>query len=367
MVRTGVSNLFRYARGISKRSMAVLLVFAFMFSICVVSGFNIKADAATSNGQKIYINTSTNSNWKNTGSIRARFATSSGEVIGSAGSVQADTTYTNVFELTAPGGAAAVEISKDATFSPDTVNVVADGYTRVFYRNINNWQTPYVYAWSSASDNNGEWPGVAMTRLSGYTYYIDIPERFNNIIFSDNGSSQTSDLTINKSYSTSYAYYNGSMWADCGVKKLSFSDLQGGNDVEYYINSSGGFTQSKYLTVLGPEQSGNSNVTMKSVYVVKSSWNSLTNIYAKYDYADGEPYRGVITFTKDTVDGQTVFKGYIPQGAAVKFGPNADNDNGATSNTYYPSGDYSSSFDGNTATFEIDRNNNGQWRNFQSR
>ena len=364
MVRTGVSNLFRYARGISKRSMAVLLVFAFMFSICVVSGFNIKADAATSNGQKIYINTSTNSNWKNTGSIRARFATSSGEVIGSAGSVQADTTYTNVFELTAPGGAAAVEISKDATFSPDTVNVVADGYTRVFYRNINNWQTPYVYAWSSASDNNGEWPGVAMTRLSGDTYYIDIPERFNNIIFSDNGSSQTSDLTINKSYSTIYAYYNGSMWADCGVKKLSFSDLQGGNDVEYYINSSGGFTQSKYLTVLGPEQSGNSNVTMKSVYVVKSSWNSLTNIYAKYDYADGEPYRGVITFTKDTVDGQTVFKGYIPQGAAVKFGPNADNDNGATSNTYYPSGDYSSSFDGNTATFEIDRNNNGQWRKF---
>ena len=364
MVRTGVSNLFRYARGISKRSMAVLLVFAFMFSICVVSGFNIKADAATSNGQKIYINTSTNSNWKNTGSIRARFATSSGEVIGSAGSVQADTTYTNAFELTAPGGAAAVEISKDATFSPDTVNVVADGYTRVFYRNINNWQTPYVYAWSSASDNNGEWPGVAMTRLSGDTYYIDIPERFNNIIFSDNGSSQTSDLTINKSYSTIYAYYNGSMWADCGVKKLSFSDLQGGNDVEYYINSSGGFTQSKYLTVLGPEQSGNSNVTMKSVYVVKSSWNSLTNIYAKYDYADGEPYRGVITFTKDTVDGQTVFKGYIPQGAAVKFGPNADNDNGATSNTYYPSGDYSSSFDGNTATFEIDRNNNGQWRKF---
>ena len=364
MVRTGVSNLFRYACGISKRGMAVLLVFAFMFSICVVSGFNIKADAATSNGQKIYINTSTNSNWKNTGSIRARFATSSGEVIGSAGSVQADTTYTNAFELTAPGGAAAVEISKDATFSPDTVNVVADGYTRVFYRNINNWQTPYVYAWSSASDNNGEWPGVAMTRLSGYTYYIDIPERFNNIIFSDNGSSQTSDLTINKSYSTIYAYYNGSMWADCGVKKLSFSDLQGGNDVEYYINSSGGFTQSKYLTVLGPEQSGNSNVTMKSVYVVKSSWNSLTNIYAKYDYADGEPYRGVITFTKDTVDGQTVFKGYIPQGAAVKFGPNADNDNGATSNTYYPSGDYSSSFDGNTATFEIDRNNNGQWRKF---
>lgn len=364
MVRTGVSNLFRYARGISKRSMAVLLVFAFMFSICVVSGFNIKADAATSNGQKIYINTSTNSNWKNTRSIRARFATSSGAVIGSAGSVQADTTYTNVFGLTAPGGAAAVEISKDATFSPDTVNVVADGYTRVFYRNINNWQTPYVYAWSSASDNNGEWPGVAMTRLSGYTYYIDIPERFNNIIFSDNGSSQTSDLTINKSYSTSYAYYNGSMWADCGVKKLSFSDLQGGNDVEYYINSSGGFTQSKYLTVLDPEQSGNSNVTMKSVYVVKSSWNSLTNIYAKYDYADGEPYRGVITFTKDTVDGQTVFKGYIPQGAAVKFGPNADNDNGATSNTYYPSGDYSSSFDGNTATFEIDRNNNGQWRKF---
>lgn len=365
MVRTGVSNLFRYARGISKRGMAVLLVFAFMLSICVVSGFNVKADAATSNGQIIYINTSTNSNWENTGSIRARFATSSGAVIGSAGSVQADTTYTNVFGLTAPGGAAAVEISKDATFSPDTVNVVADGYTRVFYRNINNWQAPYVYAWSSSSDNNGKWPGVAMTRLSGSTYYIDIPERFNNIIFSNNGSSQTSDLTINKSYSTSYAYYNGSMWADCGVKKLSFSDLQGGNAVEYYINSSGGFTQSKYLTVLGPGQSGNSNVTMKPVYVVKSSWNSLDKIYAKYDYSDGEPYRGVITFTtKDTVDGQTVFEGYIPQGAAVKFGPNADNDNGATSNTYYPSGDYSNSFDENTATFEIDRNNNGQWRKF---
>lgn len=383
MVRTGVSNLFRYARGISKRGMAVLLVFAFMLSICVVSGFNIKADAATSKGQRIYINTSTNSNWKGATSLIARFAASDGTVLESQ-TVTANQDNPDVFELIAPAGATKVEISSGSRNYPfsQTEKVVADGKFRVYFNNANS-STKFtdnnvnIYCYNGSSDQNADWPGAAMTRIGSTDYYYyDMPakntesggNKYAYVIFNDSNKQypgrNDGGISINSTYSYYSAYINSSFtYANGYIKVLDLKSV-GAGDVEYYINNTGGFTQSKYLTVLGPEQSGNSNVTMKSVYVVKSSWNSLTNIYAKYDYADGEPYRGVITFTKDTVDGQTVFKGYIPQGAAVKFGPNADNDNGATSNTYYPSGDYSSSFDGNTATFEIDRNNNGQWRKF---
>lgn len=383
MVRTGVSNLFRYARGISKRGMAVLLVFAFMLSICVVSGFNVKADAATSKGQRIYINTSTNSNWKGATSLIARFAASDGTVLESQ-TVTANQDNPDVFELIAPAGATKVEISSGSRNYPfsQTEKVVADGKFRVYFNNANS-STKFtdnnvnIYCYNGSSDQNADWPGAAMTRIGSTDYYYyDMPakntesggNKYAYVIFNDSNKQypgrNDGGISINSTYSYYSAYINSSFtYANGYIKVLDLKSVGAGN-VEYYINSSGGFTKSKYLTVLGSEQSGNSNVTMKPVYVVKSSWNSLDKIYAKYDYSDGEPYRASVEFKKETVDGQTVFKGYIPQGAAVKFGPNADNDNGATSNTYYPSGDYSSGFDGNTATFEIDRNNNGQWRKF---
>lgn len=383
MVRTGVSNLFRYARGISKRGMAVLLVFAFMLSICVVSGFNVKADAATSKGQRIYINTSTNSNWKGATSLIARFAASDGTVLESQ-TVTANQDNPDVFELIAPAGATKVEISSGSRNYPfsQTEKVVADGKFRVYFNNANSAtkfkdNSVNIYCYNGSTDVNNEWPGEAMTRIGSTDYYYyDMPakntesggNKYAYVIFNDSNKQypgrNDGGISINSTYSYYSAYINSSFtYANGYIKVLDLKSV-GAGDVEYYINNTGGFTKSKYLTVLGPEQSGNSNVTMKPVYVVKSSWNSLDKIYAKYDYSDGEPYRAAVEFTKDTVDGQIVFKGYIPQGAAVKFGPNADNDNGATSNTYYPSGDYSNSFDENTATFEIDRNNNGQWRKF---
>lgn len=75
-----------------------------------------------------------------------------------------------------------------------------DATTTVYFVNTNSWATPKAFAWSGCT-NNAAWSGQTMTStgkaLGGKTiYYITFNKRFENIIFSNNGSSQTSDLTL---------------------------------------------------------------------------------------------------------------------------------------------------------------------------
>ena len=83
----------------------------------------------------------------------------------------------------------------------------------IYYTNPNGWNPPYCYAWngSNTSQNNG-WPGKAMTatdhKKDGKTIYkIDLIDSYTKCIFSNNGASQTGDLTF-----TANKVYNGSNW-----------------------------------------------------------------------------------------------------------------------------------------------------------
>lgn len=69
-----------------------------------------------------------------------------------------------------------------------------EGY-RVYYNNTNNWATPYCYAWNATGDNT--WPGKKMTKddTTGY-WYADFDFEPTNVIFSNNGASQTADLVF---------------------------------------------------------------------------------------------------------------------------------------------------------------------------
>ena len=73
------------------------------------------------------------------------------------------------------------------------------GTFRVRYQNTNNWDNVNVYVWDA--DRNkivGEWPGKTMTKDTDGTYYYDLPVTETgkyNYIFSNNGKSQTKDIT----------------------------------------------------------------------------------------------------------------------------------------------------------------------------
>lgn len=336
----------------AKKSFSLVLALTLMLSICAVSGTLLNVFAATSSGQKIYINLTKNKEWEDFSSVTYRFAKDDGTVL------KTDTVSKNssgVFETTAPSGATRIELSSGVKFTLPEKTVAKDS-RRIYLKNSNNtYNEAYAYSWVNDTDSNAEWPGVAMTKTSSDSdcYYVDVKSSHKNVIFSNKGETQTSDLGINDSYSADNALYDAStsQWTNPFIKTIDISGATG--DTEFYLSTDGSFKESKYLSVQAPDKQ--SKAEYKTVYVSNDDWKSLTKVYATFDYNDA--YEGTVELTKDTEDtkvsGSVVFKGEIPAGALLRFHPNEHNLNGASSATSYPtdSGYDGSGYNDNTATY----------------
>lgn len=335
-----------------KKSFSLVLALTIMLSVCAVSGTLLNVFAATSSGQKIYINLTKNKEWKDFSSVTYRFADDDGTVL-DTGTVSKNSS--GVFEATAPSGATKIELSSGVNFTLPKTTVAKD-FRRIYLYNSNNtYNEAYAYSWVNEDDFNAEWPGVAMTKTSSDSdyYYVDVKSSHKNVIFSNKGETQTSDLGINDSYSADNALYDASksQWTNPFIKTIDISGATG--DTEFYLSTDGSFKESKYLSVQAPDKQ--SKATYKTVYVSNDDWKSLTKVYATFDYNDA--YEGTVELTKDTndtkVSGSVVFKGKIPAGALLRFHPNEHNLNGASSATSYPtdSGYDGSGYSDNTATY----------------
>lgn len=335
-----------------KKSFSLVLALTIVLSVCAVSGTLLNVFAATSSGQKIYINLTKNKEWEDFSSVTYRFAKDDGTVL------KTDTVSKNssgVFETTAPSGATRIELSSGVNFTLPEKTVAKDS-RRIYLKNSNNtYNEAYAYSWVNDTDSNAEWPGVAMTKTSSDSdyYYVDVKSSHKNVIFSNKGETQTSDLGINDSYSADNALYDASksQWTNPFIKTLDISGASG--DTEFYLTTDGSFKESKYLSVEASDKQ--SKATYKTVYVSNDDWKSLTKVYATFDYNDA--YEGTVELTKDTKDtkvsGSVVFKGEIPAGALLRFHPNEHNLNGASSATSYPTdSEYDGSgYNDNTATY----------------
>lgn len=336
----------------AKKSFSLVLALTLMLSICAVSGMSLNVFAATSLDQKIYINLNKNKEWNGFSSVTCRFAQDDGTVL-STGTVRKNSS--GVFEATAPSGATRIELSSGVNFTLPEKTVAKD-FRRIYLYNSNNtYNEAYAYSWVNDTDFNAEWPGAAMTKTSSDSdyYYVDVKSSHKNVIFSNKGETQTSDLGINDSYSADNALYDASksQWTNPFIKTIDISGATG--DTEFYLSTDGSFKESKYLSVESPDKQ--SKATYKKVYVSNDDWKSLSKIYATFDYNDA--YEGTVELTKDTIDtkvsGSVVFKGEIPAGALLRFHPNEHNLNGASSATSYPTGsgyDYFG-YSKNTATY----------------
>lgn len=336
----------------AKKSFSLVLALTLMLSICAVSGMSLNVFAATSLDQKIYINLNKNKEWNGFSSVTCRFAQDDGMVLKTE-KVSKDPS-SGVFEATAPSGATKIELSSGVNFTLPEKTVASDS-RRIYLHNSNTYNEAYAYSWVNDTDFNAEWPGVAMTKTSSDSdyYYVDVKSSHKNVIFSNKGETQTSDLGINDSYSADNALYDASksQWTNPFIKTIDISGASG--DTEFYLTTDGSFKESKYLSVEAPDKQ--SKATYKKVYVSNDDWKSLTKVYATFDYNDA--YEGTVELTKDTKDtkvsGSVVFKGEIPAGALLRFHPNEHNLNGASSATSYPtdSGYDGSGYNDNTATY----------------
>lgn len=334
-----------------KKSFSLVLALTIMLSVCAVSGTLLNVFAATSSGQKIYINLTKNKEWKDFSSVTYRFADDDGMVLDTGTAIK---NPSGVFEATAPSGATRIELSSGVNFTLPEKTVAKD-FRRIYLYNSNTYNEAYAYSWVSDTDFNAEWPGAAMTKTSSDSdyYYVDVKSSHKNVIFSNKGETQTSDLGINDSYSADNALYDASksQWTNPFIKTIDISGATG--DTEFYLSTDGSFKESKYLSVQAPDKQ--SKATYKTVYVSNDDWKSLTKVYATFDYNDA--YEGTVELTKDTKDtkvsGSVVFSGRIPAGALLRFHPNEHNLNGASSATSYPtdSGYDGSGYSDNTATY----------------
>lgn len=332
----------------AKKSFSLVLALTLMLSICAVSGMSLNVFAATSLDQKIYINLNKNKEWNGFSSVTCRFAQDDGTVLKTE-KVSKDPS-SGVFEATAPSGATKIELSSGVNFTLPEKTVASDS-RRIYLHNGNTYNEAYAYSWVTNTDCNEKWPGVAMNKLTSSDsdyYYVDVKSSYKYVIFNNKGNNQTSDLSINDSYSTDNALYDASksQWTNPFIKTLDLSGVSG--DTEFYLTADGSFKESKYLSV---EPSDNqSKATYKTVYVSNDDWKSLSKIYATFDYNDA--YEGTVELTQTTVNGHVVFSGKIPTDAVLRFHPTATNLNGASSATSYPTGSgYDDSDYENTATY----------------
>lgn len=332
----------------AKKSFSLVLALTIMLSVCAVSGMSLNVFAATSSGQKIYINLTKNKEWEDFSSVTYRFAKDDGTVL-STGTVSKISS--GVFETTAPSGATRIELSSGVKFTLPEKTVASDS-RRIYLHNSNTYNEAYAYSWVTDTDCNEKWPGVAMNKLTSSDsdyYYVDVKSSYKYVIFSSKGNNQTSDLSINDSYSADNALYDASksQWTNPFIKTLDLSGTSG--DTEFYLTTDGSFKESKYLSVESPDKQ--SKAIYKTVYVSNDDWKSLSKIYATFDYNDA--YEGTVELTQTTVNGHVVFSGKIPTDAVLRFHPQKPNLNGASSVTSYPTG---SGYDGsvyneNTATY----------------
>lgn len=332
----------------AKKSFSLVLALTIMLSVCAVSGMSLNVFAATSSGQKIYINLTKNKEWKDFSSVTYRFAQDDGTVL-KTGTVSKNSS--GVFETVAPLGATKIELSSGVNFTlPE--KTVASGFRRIYLNNSNTYKEAYAYSWVTDTDSNAEWPGVAMNKLTSSDsdyYYVDVKSSYKYVIFNSKGNNQTSDLSINDSYSKDNALYDASksQWTNPFIKTLDISGASG--DTEFYLTTDGSFKESKYLSVEAPDKQ--SKATYKTVYVSNDDWKSLQKIYATFDYNDA--YEGTVELTQTTVNGHVVFSGKIPTDAVLRFHPQKPNLNGASSATSYPTdSEYDGSgYNDNTATY----------------
>jgi alpha-amylase len=124
---------------------------------------------------------------------------------------------------------------------PTTTQPTTEAGNFVYYQNTNNWSNPTAYYWSDSNKTMTTWPGKAMTSVGNGVYKIELPADATYIIFSNNGGSQTADLTIPN---FGQIYNNGS-WSNYSGSQQTTSS-SGDTKTIYYKNSSNWSTPTAY-------------------------------------------------------------------------------------------------------------------------
>ncbi|MBQ4043922.1 MAG: starch-binding protein, partial [Clostridia bacterium] len=118
----------------------------------------------------------------------------------------------------------------------------------VYFKNTQNWEKVYVYTWADdAYGLTGGWPGSQMTDRGSGIWSYDVPAEAAMVIF-NNGSSQTSDLTIPSDGRNLYDPSTGT-WSVYGTTSDYTVTVTADPAVGGTVYGSGTYTENSSVTV----------------------------------------------------------------------------------------------------------------------
>ena len=67
----------------------------------------------------------------------------------------------------------------------------------IFFQNTKGWSTVYAHMWNSQNNSQTTtWHGNPMTLLQDNVWYVELPSGYDRVVFNDNASDQTDDISI---------------------------------------------------------------------------------------------------------------------------------------------------------------------------
>ena len=107
----------------------------------------------------------------------------------------------------------------------------------IYCQNDANWSSVYVYMWNSENDKNAGWPGEAMTDLGDGVYEYNYSKSFANVIFSENGQNQTSDIN---NWATKGNFFNNKTgaWENYSSSPVKITSFTTSLESPSYTNTS---------------------------------------------------------------------------------------------------------------------------------
>lgn len=222
--------------------------------------------------------------------------------------------------------------TKTSGFSGDTITVeysysIPNQANRLFYKG----SYTYAYFWKNdgATNLNGAWPGMSMTKFDDGKYYCDYNSEADSVIFNDN-SNKTDDLTIDKTnnvYDNGWTEYNASDWTKTYTKTITLSSRANDAANTIYMDESGSVQWSRYDHSKSKPYMDTTGEDVVEVKLYAPDWGNQAHVM--YDLNDpmanvGENYTGTGTVTVDEKT-YNYFVLKVPLNSVFKFYKSSSN------------------------------------------
>lgn len=217
-------------------------------------------------------------------------------------------------------------------FSGDTITVeysysIPNQANRLFYKG----SYTYAYFWKNegATNLNGAWPGMSMTKFDDGKYYCDYNSEADSVIFNDN-SNKTDDLTIDKTknvYDNGWTAYNAADWTKTYTKTITLSSRANDAANTIYMDESGSVQWSRYDHSKSKPYMDTTGEDVVEVKLYAPDWGDQAHVM--YDLNDpmanvGENYTGTGTVTVDEKT-YNYFVLKVPLNSVFKFYKSSSN------------------------------------------